>query len=95
MVSVFPWPLIRATSSNPTGIENPFVNDNASLIAHYSDFEHVTDDSAPAAEGEAPPAYHQLTIEGDGGNVLCGGDAYEIVPFPPPSIMNENSTFDT
>jgi hypothetical protein len=54
-------------SSNPTGVEA--ANDNASLIAHYSDLEHVTDDSTTVADGEAPPAYHQLTIEGAGGNV--------------------------
>ncbi len=65
----------HASSNHTSGaaytsdIEYPSGGDSASSIDHSFGVEHAPDNAGPSTDGEAPPAYHQLIIEGLGGNV--------------------------
>jgi hypothetical protein len=52
---------------NPSDNEYPPPCDATSTIDHAYGIENAPDNEEPSSESEAPPAYHQLAIEG--GNI--------------------------
>jgi hypothetical protein len=52
---------------NPFGVEYASTTDQASVIDHPFGIEHAPDNADASPDGEMPPAYHQVSIEG--GNI--------------------------
>ncbi len=58
-------------AAQTSDIEYPSTCNQASIIDYSFAVEHVLDDAGPGPDGEAPPAYRQLTIERLDGNVTA------------------------
>jgi hypothetical protein len=53
--------------ANPSDIEYTSTIDHASVIDHSFGIEHAPDNVNTGLDGDAPPAYHQVSVEG--GNI--------------------------
>ena len=56
-----------SNSTNPSDIEYPPTSDHTPVIDHSFGIERAPDNADTGLDGEAPPAYHQVSIEG--GNI--------------------------